>query len=729
MAFQPSGPAAHPAFQAYDPDRAARQHRLKVLALSLVALAGFLAFQAVLLARWSSLDTRPPAWDQAIQLETALDFKDALAQGRLSDALHPVPKPGMPPFPPAYHLALQPAMKSAHPERAALWVNFAYLVVLTLCTFGLVFEFRADWGAAAGAVAFVCAPAVQSLLYTQLIDLPLTACAAAAYWAFVRSDEFLQWLPSVAFGVLFGIGMLHKWSFFAYMIPCYFVGLKALGGSQRKGPVLVAWALAALIGLPWYLMNWPLLLPRLFQASADFAIPVWQGGAFFTYFWMSLSELGPALFFLGWIGLIVPKYRRNEDNGWLIPFWLLSSYVFWAIVPNRQMRFLLPGLPGLAVLATGSWPAALVAGMVGLQLAGAANFARGVVGPIVIPTPFGDTALLPNDPPKAEDWHLDDLLKEAETRSDPSEPISDLVIVANHPRFNGPTLNWRRRALGVPHVRIRGVNKRICEFARFVALKSGDLGPASVTGELPKVADQLRAKNSWFQRAYAKAASWPLPDGSELTLFERVKPSAAPFRAKGAVPFQYYTKGALSAEDMSVSLGAFDAASGVYPHAVVTARKAELRGLALTKLAVDLDDLLAVPVDLPPGDEWNDIRFIKLKTLRLRSVDVSEDALRSFLEARVKGLKLEAVTIDGTLKASGSLRGFPLSVELSAELLQAPRALKLRIVSLRLGPNPVPVGALNRIKELTVSLEPNPETPFAIELPSLTLKGGHLTVP
>jgi hypothetical protein len=393
------------------------------------------------------------------------------------------------------------------------------------------------------------------------------------------------------------------------------------------------------------------------------------------------------------------------------------------------MRFLLPGLPGLAVLATGSWPSALIAGMVGLQLAGAVNFARGLVGPVAIPTPFGGATLLPNDPPRAEDWHLDDLLNEAEKRSDASEPVSDLVIVANHPRFNGPTLNWRRRALGVPHVRIRGVNKRVCEFARFVALKSGDLGPASVTGELPKVAEGLRAKGSWFSRAYAKAASWPLPDGTELTLFERVKPGAAPFHAKGTVPFQFYTKGALSAADMAVTLGPFDPAAGVYPHAVVTAREAELRGLRLTRLAADLDDLLAVPVELPPGDEWDDIRFLKLKTLRVRSLDVSEDALRSFLEARVKGLKLQAVTIDGTLKAAGSLRGFPLSVELSVELQQAPRALKLRIVSLRLGPNPVPVGALNRIKELTVSLEPNPETPFAIELPGLSLKAGHLTVP
>ena len=33
------------------------------------------------------------------------------------------------------------------------------------------------------------------------------------------------------------------------------------------------------------------------------------------------------------------------------------------------------------------------------------------------------------------------------------------------------------------------------------------------------------------------------------------------------------------------------------------------------------------------------------------------------------------------------------------------------------------------IKELIIPLYPNPETPFIIDLPSLTIKNGRLTVP
>ena len=54
--------------------------------------------------------------------------------------------------------------------------------------------------------------------------------------------------------------------------------------------------------------------------------------------------------------------------------------------------------------------------------------------------------------------------------------------------------------------------------------------------------------------------------------------------------------------------------------------------------------------------------------------------------------------------------------------------LRLRLVSLKLGPNPLPLGAINRIKELTIPLTANPETPFEIELGAVQLRGDALTI-
>lgn len=700
--------------------------------MGLLLLGGYLALQAAWIKRWTAIDSRPPSWDQSVHLETALDDRRAIAAADWAAVWRPIPKPGMPPFPPLYYLALQPALRlSANPARAAVWVNYGYLVVLAFSLFGIAFGFRDDWTAAAATVAFLCAPAVQELLYTPLVDLPLLACSTAAYWAFLGSDRFRRWGPSLAFGALFAVGMLHKWSFFSYMIPAYLVSIGALRDRRRpKGPLAASWALAAALTLPWYAANWPSLLPRLLQAGSDFAVPVWHGAAFLHYLWSSVESLGPLLWLMGWLGLLVPSYRRHRERGWLIPLWVVSSYIFWAVVPNRQMRFLLPGLPGLAVAASGCWPDALVAVLLAVQLFGAANYARGWLGPLSLPTPMGNVALFPSSPPSREDWHVDDILRAAESRADASAPIDNLVLIANARYFNGPTFTWRRSALDLPRLRLRGVNKRLCELAQFVVLKQASLGPPSVIGGLEEAAAQTRRADGWFSKSYAEVQSWPLPDGSRALLYERRKPARPPFGARRRFSFKSYRHAGFSASDLELSLGRYDARSGDYPRALVSARELELRGLRATGVRLELDGLLATSALPPPADPWEDVRLLKLKALRLRSLTITAADLRRFLEARVKGLRLDALSIDGAIAVSGRYRGMPVSAALTARLRGGSSgALALRLAALRLGPVRLPVAALNRIKELTISLRPNPETPFAIEVPGLTLKDGRLTVP
>ena len=59
----------------------ARTHS-RVLALSLVGLAVFLAWEALALRSYIRVESRPPAWDQAVHLEIALDYRNAIAAGK-----------------------------------------------------------------------------------------------------------------------------------------------------------------------------------------------------------------------------------------------------------------------------------------------------------------------------------------------------------------------------------------------------------------------------------------------------------------------------------------------------------------------------------------------------------------------------------------------------------------------------------------------------------------------
>src|SRR5438045_4069584 len=103
--------ASMPAFSSLEGPSGGR----KALVLSLLGLGLFLALKAVMLSSFVRRDTRPPSWDQAVHLEIALDYRNAAGLGRWSDIFHLAPKPGMPPFPPLYHLALMRAYDSPDP--------------------------------------------------------------------------------------------------------------------------------------------------------------------------------------------------------------------------------------------------------------------------------------------------------------------------------------------------------------------------------------------------------------------------------------------------------------------------------------------------------------------------------------------------------------------------------------------------------------------------------------
>ncbi|MEK7858810.1 MAG: hypothetical protein AAB320_06665 [Elusimicrobiota bacterium] len=707
----------------YVPPSAPQDLRRRLLALSFLGLAAFLAWQALALRSYIRADTRPPAWDQAIHLDIALDYRNLLKDGRWSDALHLAPKPGMPPFPPLYHLGLVAFYDQGAPPSTALWLNWFYLALLTVSVFAIAFHFRPDGSAAACALLISCSPAVQDMLHTQLIDLPLAALAAAAYWTLIESEDFTLWAGSVAFGLLFALGMLHKWSFFSYVFPAYFLAARAASVPASRFKVLAAVLTAVVLTLPWYWVHAPVMVPRLFQASADFAVPVWKGGAFFRYLGQMNEGLGPAFWLLACIGLLVPQYPRNAGRGWVLTAWFVTTYVFWAVVPNRQMRFLLPGLAPLAVAGLGAWPKELIWMLAALQLFTAGNFTHRWLSPITVPAPFYDLTFFPSQPPATEDWKIAEILEEAERRHDPTVAISNVTLVANDTFFNGPNFVWTAKRLALPHLRMRGVNRRLSEFSEFVVLKQGKLGPAGVIDQLPEAAAEITRKKGWFEKAYEEVRRWPLPDDSVAVLYQQRAMTVPPVVGR-SFDYQFYSAGPFEATDLKLQFGDWDPQRSVYRWAKASAGVAKLRGITMSNLEVEMEDVLFVPVTSKEG-AWEDVRFLRLGRLRVKSLEVSGGSLRAFLESRVPHLRVDVLELEKTLKIRGTYRNMGVSAE--AEMALEPKALRIDLVAARLGPSVLPF--LGRFRDYRLPLTPNPETPFFIEISGLTLRDGQLTVP
>lgn len=700
-----------------------------VFLLCVLGLAAFLAAEALLLRAYIRTDTRPPAWDQAVHMEIALDYREALGAGRWADAWYLAPKSGMPPFPPVYHLLLKGAYSFPDPARAALWVNLGYLAVLAVALFGISWRFLPDSRALAGTIAFCAAPGIQDLLVNQLVDLPLVACAAAAYWALLACEGFTLLLPSLAFGALHALGMLHKWSFFSYMLPAYAAALYALGEARTRWRMLLAAAVSGALSAPWYWSHAALLPSRLVQATADFAIPFWRQGAWATYLSQASEALGPVLWGLGLIGLLAPQYARRREQGGLVGWWFASSYVFWTVVPNRQLRFLLPGLPPVGLAFAATWPRWLTWGVALFQLGTMVNFYYPLLQPAVLQTPVGAVTFFMSRPAAREDWRLEEILRRAEERRDPGRPLTNLTLVANDTYFNAPTMHWAQRYLGLEHVRLRSVNKRLCELSEFVLLKKGDLGPSSVIGGLPQAQETIEEPGGWFSAAYEEDGRWPLPDGSEAVLYRQRRGRPRPLD-KRRVEYALFNEGRVTAEGARADFGEWDKDLSAWRDARVSVRKLDVRGLALRGVSADLKNFSFVPLYRGAGGfSWSDARLMRLDSVRLTSLEVGEADLEAFLEKRVPGLILDTLALDGTVRAAGRYKGRPVSLEAALELDRDARRLRVRVLSASVVGLPLPVSLFRPIKELSLSLAPNPETPFDIELAGLTIKDGKLTVP
>lgn len=701
----------------------------KTLVFSLLGLVLFLGAEALLLRSYIRTDTRPPSWDQAIHMEIALDYREALKEGRLSDAWYLAPKPGMPPFPPAYHLLLTRAYGSSDPAHAALWVNWFYLALLSVSIFGIAWRFRPDETALASVLLFAASPAIQDLLTTQLVDLPMVALAAAAYWALLASDEFMRWLPALIFGVLHAAGMLHKWSFFSYMFPAYLLALRALRDKRSAVIMLTAAAVSAGLIVPWYSAHLALLPSRLVQASSDFAISVWTPGAWLVYASQASNNIGPIVWLLGTIGLLAPQYKRNRDQGWIMLAWFATSYIFWTVVPNRQLRFVLPGLVPIAVAFCSTWPKPVTWGVAAFQLVAMLNFFGGWVGPVTLSLPFVSPQFFVNRPAAKEDWRTEEILRKIEAERDPSTPISNVTLVANDTYFNAPTFHWMQRRLGLEHARMRGVNRRLSELSEFVLLKDPKVGPASVVSGLPEASAEIRDPRTWFGRAYEEIARWPLPDSNNAILYRQRRGLKKPYEGKFLV-YQHYSSGKIVVKDLKANFGPWDAQRSVYTTMSLSVGQLNIRGLILNGTDIDLVNAGFIPImKKEREDDWVDIRLLRLERLRIKSLDVGADELKAFLSERVKGLSVDSLTLDKTVRISGSYNGKPVSAEAGLQLLDAPRRLKIDIMSVRLAGLTVPLSMFKEIKELTIPLYPNPETPFAIELPGLTIADGRLTIP
>lgn len=623
-----------------------------------------------------------------MHLGTALDYRQAWDESRWVDLIRTTPRPGHPQYPFAYHYTLLPLLGSQSPHRAVVFLNLLYFLLFVGSAAWIAWQLAQpggeSWAAAAVLIVAGLSPGLMEKFREAFPDLALAAWTALAYALIVRSRGFTHKGWSVAAGLAAGLAVLSKWGAVLYLLPAAVWALRSRESRRHLG---LAMSLAAAMALPWYLINTPAMLPRIWNSvtlghkQGHPLTWTWANWWFYPR-WLVDCFGAPALALLA--GGMLWALRGFTPARLCVAAWFAFSYLFCTLVPSKDYRYFLPAAVALPALTLSSLPGPALALSAGLALWHSRQMRR----------------------PDPGAWPAEEVLAEIEKRGLGPGRSATLCVLANHEYLNATSLTWLARHRGLKGLHFGGYQSELPEWSDFVLVKTGHPG-VFLSDATHGLLAQERDPGSFFRSVFIAARRWPLPDGSQAVL--------------------YQPKSGLAL------------LSGQRRFPELTVRKARLFDVALKPLGPGRFELRASRVELPKLDapirdlraELSGARLLEregrlyvlgLEKVRLLRARQDGRELAQALSRR-SGLPIALSTSDGALMASTRLG--PLTLELSLTTAIRDGDLHVGVRGARLAGLSLPLPSLN----LRRSLGPRPPSqPYALELAPIRLSAERLSI-
>ncbi|HEX6739138.1 MAG TPA: hypothetical protein VF310_12740, partial [Vicinamibacteria bacterium] len=307
---------------------------------------------------------RLPVWDEALHLLTAARLADFLRapSRRTLDAL----RAAWDFYPPLHHALVGSLLAVLGPTAlAARIVNLGWLALLGWGTERAGSALFGRLAGAAAAALVVTFPFVTQMTRMAMTDLGLAALAAASV-GFLLASGLRTRRQAAVLGVLLGAGLMVKWIFPAFVagpIVVWAVRRWREPDAETRGwaRVLLAFAVALAIALPWYAANLATIVERGRYLAGlgpaqnnpygwNWANAVVYAGVVGDVFVTAPQKL--ALIAAAVAGLVAAFTGSRPARAGLVVVasWLLVPYVAMTAISNKDPRFVLPLVAPVAVL-------------------------------------------------------------------------------------------------------------------------------------------------------------------------------------------------------------------------------------------------------------------------------------------------------------------------------------------------------------------------------------------
>jgi len=311
---------------------------------------------------WLTVDRSIPIYDAGEHLWEALYFHNLIQSGDLLGPFNYTSR-----YPPLGHLvgAFAAFIGGINVASPIIGENLVFVSLLTLgCYQTGKFLFSPAAGLLA-AVFVLGSPLLIAQFHVFMLDAPETAMVAVSMWLIIASRRFSDVKTSGLAGLAVAAGLLIKVQYPFFVLGIVLCALLRGGWRNRRGFLTFA-GVTVVVGSPWYIRHLSELkeISRLAGnesgATAGNVPPTVSIHNLTWYLWSILnSQLLVVLFVLLIIGVLWTAFalarRSGERYGERLEFFV-GGVVAWlaiSVTPHHDVRYGMPLLPYLAVIATG----------------------------------------------------------------------------------------------------------------------------------------------------------------------------------------------------------------------------------------------------------------------------------------------------------------------------------------------------------------------------------------
>jgi len=485
---------------------------------------------------WISLDHFPPNWDDAWYLTKSLAVYDSgtdkgvagyfsslnEAFGFKAPLIAGLPSPLYLLFGRRWH--------------AAYLVNIVSMFVLFVALYRIGYR---SWTRRTGVIAIAVAgtmPLLYGLVRWYLVEYSLTALVCCAMAVLLESDSLQDPVLTLIFGAICGFGLLLKASFVLFLLPPVLFAWFPCRRRKRAAVLTVIPCLA--IALPWYAVHWhPVLVNALDAAYGTPAAvqgtgPIFSLSAILTYL-EGVARSGISVYFAALaVALIaIAPSRLTARNLRFLLFWLLPFAVF-LFGGNKDVRYIAPILPAVALLIAALLDAALPPNWVGSAIAMLL-----LVFPLlsVFAVSFGvpwhaqETAYARRYAPRP--WPHDEMLRLVASHI-PRDPTRRplLLVGSDRAALNANNIELTAVALRLPlriettahETNANTLFDRLDQSEFFLYEERGEPESAVFNPHFAAIVQRVKSSDSFTEIPYGKL----LPDGGTARLFRRLSQPA-----------------------------------------------------------------------------------------------------------------------------------------------------------------------------------------------------------